>query len=286
MNAELRRAVRELFEQDKVKSVIGFREHPLSGEVVPAVIRSADQADELIFDDRCVYNLARAVLPEMEGPVGVVVKGCDGRALNMRITENDFAREQVVPIAVACPGVRGEKEGEPAERCQRCRIRVSPLADVTVGDPAQVGEPTADRAQFIDHIRQMSPQQRADFWRETFAPCTHCYACREACPLCSCKVCITDKNMPQWIEKAPKASSNMMWHLVRAFHHAGRCVDCGECERACPEGIPMHLLDLCLAEDIEDMFGFQTGVEQGAEWPFLLYDPDDPDSWLGGPNRG
>jgi formate dehydrogenase subunit beta len=284
MNDALRAAVKKLFEEDKVKSVIGYRQHPLTGEVVPAIVHSADQADQLIFDKRCVYNLSRAVLADMDGPVGVVVKGCDGRSLSMRITENDFAREHVVPIAVACPGV--DADGELAERCQRCTIHVSPLADVTVGDTKAVGEPSKTREDFVAELRAMKPAERASFWSDAFESCTHCFACREACPLCNCKVCITDKSAPQWIEQAPKPSSNMMWHLIRAFHHAGRCVDCGECQRACPENIPMHLLDMCLAGDIDEMFGFVCGAEPEGKWPFLLYDPNDPDSWLGGPTRG
>jgi ferredoxin len=97
---------------------------------------------------------------------------------------------------------------------------------------------------------------------------------------------VTDQNAPRWIEQTAKPSSNLMWHMIRAFHHAGRCVDCGECQRACPEGVPMHLLDLCLAEDVEELFDFKTGVKQGGKWPFLLFNPEDPDSWLGGPHRG
>ena len=264
--------------------MIGFGEHPLTKEVVPTRIKSADEVNRLIFDDRCVYNLARVVTKDMEGPVGIVLKGCDGRSLNMRITENDFERSHVVPIAIACDGVRGE-DGQ-ADRCQRCTIRVSPIAEITVGDEASVGKPTKKRSDYIQKIVDMKPAERAAFWKDAFSACTHCYACREACPLCNCTTCITDKNVPQWIENSPKASSNMMWHLIRAFHHAGRCVDCGECERACPEDIPMHLLDLCLANDVDELFGFVTGAEENAKWPFLLYDPNDPDSWLGGPNRG
>jgi hypothetical protein len=47
----------------------------------------------------------------------------------------------------------------------------------------------------------------------------------------------------------------------------------------------MHLLDLCLAEDVEELFNFETGVKQDGKWPFLMFDPQDPDSWLGGPHR-
>jgi ferredoxin len=284
MNQALRDAVRKLFEKGQVKTVIGYRVHPLSQEIVPAKFTSPDELDAMIFDERCVYNLARQVKKEMEGPVGVVVKGCDGRALNMRITENDFPRDHVVAIAVACPGV--VEKGDSADRCQRCTIRVSPLADVTVGDPQSVGQSTKTKNDFIQEIIAMNPAQRAEFWRKTFEPCTHCYACREACPLCSCSVCFTDKNMPRWVEHTPKPSSNMMWHMIRAFHHAGRCVDCCECQRVCPEGIPMHLLDLCIGQNVEEMFGFVTGAEENAKWPFLLYDPNDPDTWLGGPIHG
>jgi len=285
MNQELQQAVQRLFQEGKVKTVIGYREHPATKAVVPARISSAEDASTLIFDRRCVYNLTRQVARDLPGPVGVVVKGCDGRSLSMRITELDFPRGHVVPIAVACSGVLGEGR-DMAERCERCRVRVSPIADVTVGDPKACGAATRTRKDAIQIVATMTPMERAQFWRRSFEHCTHCFACREACPLCNCSVCITDKNVPQWIERAPKGSSNMMWHLIRAFHHAGRCVDCGECERACPEGIPMHLLDLCMNEDVEEMFGFVTGAKEGEKWPILSHKPDDPDSWLGGGHRG
>jgi formate dehydrogenase (coenzyme F420) beta subunit len=203
----------------------------------------------------------------------------------MRITEGDFAREQIVAIAVACHGVKADGKTLD-ERCQRCEVHVSPLADVVVGDVSALPKPEKTRAETIAKIKAMTPAERFAFWQKAFEPCTHCYACREVCPLCNCTVCVTDQNAPRWIEQTAKPSSNLMWHMIRAFHHAGRCVDCGECQRACPEGVPMHLLDLCLAEDVEELFDFKTGIKQGEKWPFLLFNPEDPDSWLGGPHRG
>lgn len=285
MNQSLRENVKRLFAEGKVKSVLGYREHPLSKAVVATLITRPEDADTLIFDYRCVQNLARGLTRDLPLPVGIVVKGCDGRAVSMRITEGDFAREQIVAIAVACPGVKADGKTFD-ERCQRCEMHVSPLADVTVGDVSALPKPEKTRAETIAKIKAMTPAERFEFWQKAFEPCTHCYACREVCPLCNCVVCVTDQNAPRWIEQTAKPSSNLMWHMIRAFHHAGRCVDCGECQRACPEGVPMHLLDLCLAEDVEELFDFETGVKQGGKWPFLLFNPEDPDSWLGGPHRG
>jgi len=285
VNQSLRENVKHLFAEGKVKSVLGYREHPLSKAVVATLITRPEDADTLIFDYRCVQNLARGLTRDLPLPVGIVVKGCDGRAVSMRITEGDFAREQIVAIAVACPGVKADGKTFD-ERCQRCEMHVSPLADVTVGDVSALPKPEKTRAETIAKIKAMTPAERFEFWQKAFEPCTHCYACREVCPLCNCVVCVTDQNAPRWIEQTAKPSSNLMWHMIRAFHHAGRCVDCGECQRACPEGVPMHLLDLCLAEDVEELFDFETGVKQGGKWPFLLFNPEDPDSWLGGPHRG
>jgi ferredoxin len=285
VNQSLRENVKHLFAEGKVKSVLGYREHPLSKAVVATLITRPEDADTLIFDYRCVQNLARGLTRDLPLPVGIVVKGCDGRAVSMRITEGDFAREQIVAIAVACPGVKADGKTFD-ERCQRCEMHVSPLADVTVGDVSALPKPEKTRAETIAKIKAMTPAERFEFWQKAFEPCTHCYACREVCPLCNCAVCVTDQNAPRWIEQTAKPSSNLMWHMIRAFHHAGRCVDCGECQRACPEGVPMHLLDLCLAEDVEELFDFKTGIKQGDKWPFLLFNPEDPDSWLGGPHRG
>jgi formate dehydrogenase (coenzyme F420) beta subunit len=285
VNAALRETVKRLFAEGKVKSVIGYREHPLTKAAVATFITRAEDADKLIFDDRCVQNLARVLAKDLPMPVGIVVKGCDGRAVNMRITEGDFTREQIVFIAVACPGVRADGKVLD-ERCTRCEVHLSPLADVVIGDVDTLPKAEKTRAETIAKIKAMGPAERFAFWSKAFEACTRCYACREVCPLCNCTTCVTDQNSPRWIEQTAKPSSNLMWHMIRAFHHAGRCVDCGECQRACPEGVPMHLLDLCLAEDVEELFDFRTGLKEGNKWPFLMFDPQDPDSWLGGPHRG
>ena len=55
-----------------------------------------------------------------------------------------------------------------------------------------------------------------------------------------------------------------MFHIIRAFHVAGRCTDCGECSRVCPQGIPLHLLNRKFIKDIDELYGdYQAGEEIG-----------------------
>ena len=53
-----------------------------------------------------------------------------------------------------------------------------------------------------------------------------------------------------------------MFHIIRAFHVAGRCTDCGECSRVCPQHIPLHLLNRKFIKDINELYGeYQAGAD-------------------------
>jgi Na+-translocating ferredoxin:NAD+ oxidoreductase RnfC subunit len=41
---------------------------------------------------------------------------------------------------------------------------------------------------------------------------------------------------------------------------AGRCVDCGLCEEACPADIPLRLLYRKVNEIVTELFDYRTGV--------------------------
>ncbi len=51
-----------------------------------------------------------------------------------------------------------------------------------------------------------------------------------------------------------------IFHLVRAVHMAGRCIDCGLCEDACPMDIPLRLLYRKVNEIVLDVFDYDTGT--------------------------
>jgi ferredoxin len=67
-----------------------------------------------------------------------------------------------------------------------------------------------------------------------------------------------------------------MFHIIRAFHVAGRCTDCGECSRVCPQNIPLHLLNRKFIKDINELYGdFQAGDDTETRAPLTNFRMDD-----------
>ena len=67
-----------------------------------------------------------------------------------------------------------------------------------------------------------------------------------------------------------------MFHIIRAFHVAGRCTDCGECSRVCPENIPLHLLNRKFIKDVNTFYGtYQAGEDPAAKPPLGRYEKND-----------
>jgi Na+-translocating ferredoxin:NAD+ oxidoreductase RnfC subunit len=62
---------------------------------------------------------------------------------------------------------------------------------------------------------------------------------------------------PRFLGKTVTPADNLFYHLIRVFHHAGRCADCGECERACPMDIPLRKLERKLQKEIKEIFGYE-----------------------------
>lgn len=65
--------------------------------------------------------------------------------------------------------------------------------------------------------------------------------------------CVFDSTKFDSAQKANVDSfEERMFHIIRAFHVAGRCTDCGECSRVCPQGIPLHLFNRKFIKDIDE----------------------------------
>ena len=277
--SELRDRVRGLFDEDRIDVLLGWKLDRETDTVQPAIFRKEDSLEDLVFDDRCVHNLTNYLpsLVERYPRVGVVVKGCDGRSLTTQIVEHRINRSKVVAVAPVCDGVK--VGAERAAKCADCATHVSPVADIVIGEPVSIEDPKfAD----LERIEAMSPEERWTFFSEHFSRCTRCYACRQICPTCYCEICVADQHEPKWIEPSAKLSANTMWHLTRAFHSAGRCSDCGECERVCPEGIPLRLLNNALEKTIIEMFGTRPGTVPDELPPLVVLSENDPDTILGG----
>ncbi len=150
-----------------------------------------------------------------------------------------------------------------AERCLECKANVPLIFDVLVGDKTKR---TPEKPFSLEEIEKLSPEERWNFWREQIEKCVRCYACRSACPMCYCDECVVDSiNLAvapdttaeekalkiRWLDKSPEKSENFVYHLVRAIHLAGRCIDCGECERVCPARHPPQALEQEVGEGSE-----------------------------------
>ena len=64
--------------------------------------------------------------------------------------------------------------------------------------------------------------------------------------------------------------ANPMFHLLRATHMAGRCIDCGLCEEACPARIHLRTLYKEVAEIVDNEFGYRPGYTTDRKSPLNI----------------
>ena len=266
--ADLRARCRKLLEEGTVKVVIGY------GERGPVVITQPEEADRLVWNNRCFQNLT-AYLKRKDikalGKPAIVVKPCDEKSLMVLEKESQLERAGVHVIGMGCAGV-----GQP--KCAFCTARTPRFADETLGEAVPPQPPSTPSPNRFAALMALSPPERMAFWASEFERCVKCYACRQVCPMCYCERCIVDKNRPIEIDPAPSAKGNFAWHIARAFHLAGRCIGCGECSRACPAGIDLALLNISLHVAAKKHFGFEAGMDPGAEpviGSYALQDKED-----------
>ena len=165
-------------------------------------------------------------------------------------------------------------------KCLACKGKTFYAFDEVIDDEeAQKPIEVEDRFNEVKKIEALSPEERFAFWRSQLSKCIRCNACRNVCPACSCVKCVFDNPNSGVASKAnPDDYEENLFHILRAFHVAGRCTDCGECSRVCPQGIPLHLLNRKFIKDIDELYGdYQAGLEPGSRAPLVNFDKNDPD---------
>ena len=290
IDEKLQKIAKDLLESGEVSLIIGFAVGSSPQRMRPVFITKAEDVNRLSFNHHAVQDLAVFLKkPEVKkfGKIGIVVKGCDEKALNALIQEYQVSRDNIKIIGVECNGVirqnladKGEtavSEASVYDKCLICNEHTPILYDYLVPseDPKLNLSGNLKPYARIEELDSMSPEEKNSFWEKEFDKCIKCYACRQACPLCYCSRCIVEKNMPQWIDTNLEETGNAQWNLIRAYHLSGRCIGCGECERACPVNIPLMLINEKMARDVNNLFGYKSGQGINAKPVFGVFSESD-----------
>ncbi|MEM3957172.1 MAG: 4Fe-4S dicluster domain-containing protein [Thermoproteota archaeon] len=262
---ELRSIVRKLLERKDVELVLGYEYYGRS--VRPCFVSKPEEIERLVWNSDCWFNLATYLRSLRSRRVGIVAKGCDGRSIVELVKENQVDRGSIVVIAVECNGVfKPFKYGSThvgrrlADYCRRCVTRVSPVADYLVKQGGQA--PQAENTVAGDN---------ASDWLSLFRKCLKCMACIKVCPLCYCTECSIEGFKPDLVHRLRVPQELFTFHLTRALHMAGRCVECGACESACPVEIPLTRLYHELNEWFRENYGYAPGMSLSEAPPPLVF---------------
>jgi ferredoxin len=195
-----------------------------------------------------------------DASIGVVVRGCDTRALVEMAKREQIDPDDFYGIGIACTA-------DEAEVCH-CADPVPDLAPWPQGRLIGVPTEAASVHPLVAQYRDMSIEERRRFWGAQFRKCIKCYGCRDICPVCFCQSCALED--PLWVEPGELAPPFPMFHLIKAMHMAGRCVACRQCELACPAHIPLTVLYDLIVEDVGDLLGYEPGRDMDMAPPLSL----------------
>lgn len=309
---KIKETARRLFEEGKVDVFIGYKKGPVPMMNQPVLISNADQADLLYWDSNCGLNLCNYLTGRTDR-IGIVANGCNSRNIVTHITENQISRDQLYIVGIPCKGMidhravkRAVKQKEILEmkeqgetftvkgknfedtfnkkdylqrNCSVCTHRNPVIFDEMVAPPVEE-QIEVDAYKDVKNIEEMDPEKKWEFFTRAIDKCIRCYACRNACPLCYCPTCFVDESKPQWIGKSNDPIDTMTFHILRAYHCAGRCTDCGACERVCPVGIPIRQFTKKLNKDAQELFSWEAGLTLDQRPLLDVFRPDDYNDFI------
>ncbi|NTU45687.1 MAG: 4Fe-4S ferredoxin [Chlorobiaceae bacterium] len=270
---QYRTRAKELLSAGEVKMVIGYGAGTTAERRRPLFITSPDETERLVLDSACIANLSGYLVTEGllsdEKRVAVFLRPEGIRALNVLAAEAQLDPLQVVIIGFDLP--KGDLKALQGSSVDDFTALLGALKEST---------PDVDGRELLEKIEKMSPEERFAFWQEEFSKCIKCYACRQACPMCYCRRCIVDSNQPQWVNTSSHTLGNFEWNIVRAFHLSGRCVECGNCDRACPVNIPLRLINRKMAQEVLDSFNHFAGTSKTQEPVLASFKKDDSETFI------
>ena len=315
---ELIKKAKALLESGEVARVLGWKKGEYEYDPEPAFFETAESLKDFVYNGFCGANLSKYMIEagKKEGKTLVFLKPCDSYSYNQLLREHRVDREKAYIVGVGCKGklavskipfegilnISGADYPDAAEtltvetlygtetiaykdamleRCHVCKGKEHVVYDELIGESADTVD--ADRFAEVERIEAMSPEEKFAFFQSELSKCIRCNACRNVCPACSCRKCVFDSTAFDSEQKANTTSfEEKMFHVIRAFHVAGRCTDCGECSRVCPQGIPLHLFNRKFIKDINALYGeYQAGSDLESKAPLTNFTTEDAEPGVG-----
>ncbi len=315
---ELIKKAKALLESGEVARVLGWKKGEYEYDPEPAFFETAESLKDFVYNGFCGANLSKYMIEagKKEGKTLVFLKPCDSYSYNQLLREHRVDREKAYIVGVGCKGklavskipfegilnISGAEYPDAAEtltvetlygtqtiaykdamleRCHVCKGKEHVVYDELIGESADTVD--ADRFAEVERIEAMSPEEKFAFFQSELSKCIRCNACRNVCPACSCRKCVFDSTAFDSEQKANTTSfEEKMFHIIRAFHVAGRCTDCGECSRVCPQGIPLHLFNRKFIKDINALYGeYQAGSDLESKAPLTNFTTEDAEPGVG-----
>lgn len=315
---EIIQRAKALLESGQVSRVLGWKKGETEFDVEPAFFDTAESLDGLFYNAFCGANLSKYLIEagKKEGKTLVFLKPCDSYSYNQLLREHRVEREKAYIIGIGCKGkltvnkipfggilsVQGADYPDYSknltvetlygtkhisykdamlERCHVCKGKEHVVYDELLGESQDTVD--AERFAQVTALEAMAPVERFAFFQAELSKCIRCNACRNVCPACSCRKCVFDSTAFDSAQKANTTSfEEKMFHVIRAFHVAGRCTDCGECSRVCPQEIPLHLFNRKFIKDINTIYGdYQAGADLESKAPLTSFRTDDAEPGVG-----
>jgi len=253
----LERIVKEKLDAGEITGFLGLR--TAGAEPFPFLF-TRDNLSEInsLTVGTVRYPLAKIAIriaaAHPDAMLGVMCRACDERALIELYKNNRLQSDRIIILGIACTD----------ELAHACKCE-NPQPSNPVIEP--VTNKTFDRSD-VPKITAMELAQRFSFWTEQFGKCLKCYGCRNICPVCFCEVCtLEDQPLVKRGDIPPELPA---FHLTRAFHMAGRCIDCGLCEEGCPVDIPLRTLYRRVRESVKENLEYLPGEKRDAVPPLQL----------------
>jgi ferredoxin len=243
--------VKRWLEDGSIDIFLGYKQtegHPLPHGFVKERLEEL----EALVDSPHRYPLEKfalhllAVLPDVK--IGLAARDCNRRAIHVLTIANQMPAGQIKTIDLAC-----------------CPSALTAHPDCSYLAPQKSGpykvQVGIDNTLAASQLEALGAEERLMRWMYEFSKCIKCYGCRNICPVCFCPACSLEEE--ELIATGSLPPEIPIFHLVRAVHMAGRCVDCGLCEEACPAHIPLRLLYAKVNQIVSDLFDYTTGLSAG-----------------------